>query len=61
MLSFSQCVQSCELVGSEPDGNDLHRLGAAPWPATSATLQLLDVVAPFGLVRPPLNPLVSTH
>lgn len=61
MLSFGQCVQSCELFGSEPDGNDLHRLGPAPWPTASATLQLLDVVARFGLLRQLLNLRVSNH
>ncbi len=61
MLPLGQSVQGFELFGSETDGNDLHRLGAPPLSTSSATLQLIDVVARFGLIRPLLNLLGSTH
>ena len=60
MLAFGDGIQRCQLLGGEADGDHLHRLGAAPWSAATASLQLVDVVAGFGFVGPPLDLLSVT-
>lgn len=61
MLSFGQSVQGCELLSGEPDSDDLHRLGAAAWTTSAATLQFLDVVPRLSLIDPLLDLLFGTH
>lgn len=61
MLSLSHRVQRRNLLSSEAHGHYLHRLCTTPGPTTSATLQLFDVVASFGLVSPLLDLLIVNH
>ena len=59
VLTFGDCVQGRDLVGSEADGDDLHGLGAPAGPTSAAALECLDVVASLGLVDPLLDLLVG--
>lgn len=61
MLTVGDGVESSNLLGREPDGNDLHGFGPTAGSAAPTTLQLLDVVAGLGLVGPLLDLLLGDH
>ena len=61
MVALGDRVHRSELFSGEPYGDHLHRFGATARAAASAALQLLDVVAGFGLIRPLLDLLVADH
>ena len=48
-------------LGSEPDRDDLHRFGSTTGTPATATPELLDVVAHFGLIGPFLNLFLAHH
>jgi len=61
MLPLSNGVKRGDLLGSETNGHHLHRLSPTPWPASPASLQLVDVVASLGFVGPCLDLFVCRH
>ena len=61
VISLGDRVESSNLLSGEAHSHNLHRLSTATRPATSATLQLFDVITGLGLGRPFLNLLFGTH
>ncbi len=61
MVPLGHRVQCRDFLGCQAYRDDLHRLGTAPGTATAATLQLRNVVASFGLIRPLLDLLFTHH
>ena len=61
MFPFGQVVQGGELVRGQTHGHNLHRLGPASRTTTPATLEFLNVVSGFGLVRPVRDLLLAHH
>jgi hypothetical protein len=61
MFSLGHFIQRGEFLRRQAHSHHLHGLGPAPRTTTPATLQLLDVVPSFGLIRPPLELLVAHH
>ncbi len=60
MVPLGQRVQCHDFLGCQAYRDNLHRLGTAPGAATAATLQLRNVIAGFGFIRP-LSDLLFTH
>ena len=61
MLTRGDGVQCSKLLSSQTHGYHLHRFRASPRPATTASLQLGDVIARLGLVGPLLDLFVGSH
>ena len=63
LMSFLAAAASraADLLGGQPDRHDLHRFSPPTRTPTTSTLQLIDVVASFGLIGPLLDLLFAHH
>ncbi len=61
MVAFGGGVQGFELLGREPNGDDLHRLAPTSRAPAPAALQVSHVIASLGLAGPLLDLLFARH